>query len=517
MRDSIFLSPTTETCGLKLYFLQDKTAKSILQKIEGQVSVKYTPDPAQKLGAKVQAKSSINFVYTGAEPQTRTVDVTAQVTTTGINDKRDIKLRFLAKDAKTNKNGVLCLDIQAQNKKADDFLSYTGANEPTFERNIKVTWGPEPEGGKANACPTTAAFIKATRKARRSQEQVEEGQGSGWPFKQCREQTNSKSWPGTVTPSTHECMQAAIDQTNLRESNITVEYKIDIESRNRWRKPAVALAAFLLPYWEEGSSSAAAHAHAHHVETKSDPDYAEGKLEIDVSASKTTPVLDIHFHGSQGQEEHFHNVDLGAVPGLLRPKPVFSRFSPYYYNLFQAGVFGYCVHGPAATITFDNSTYNADLTDCPTLLAADCDDKPRFAVLSRKLAADKVGVTIHFGEHKIDLTNMNTANVDGKDIPLSDSVYTDEDEEKLFKFVKINPNYVAVLSDKLSVFVGYTGSYTTVTAGSRYRATACGLCGNYDGNPDNDLVGPNPTCKLSANDMTKAYIAGEGKCQASGC
>lgn len=511
MRDAIFLSPTTESCGLKSFFIQDKTAKSILERLEGQVRLmSYTPDPNGKLGLKVQVKSSLNFKYGGPEPQSRTLDILSGLQTAGITDKRDIKLRILAKDEKTKKSGVLCIDIQAQNKKANDFLSYQGENEPSYERNIKVTWGPEPEG--KNACPTTAAFIKASRKARRSQEQVEESRSDNWPYKQCNEQTNSKDWPGTTTPSTHECMQAAIDQTNLRESNITIDYKIDIESRNRWRKPAIALAAFLLPYWEEGSSTAAAHGHAHHVETKGDPEYAEGKLEIDVSASKTKPVLDIHFHGSQGQEEHFHNVDLASLPGPLRPRPVFSRFSPYYYNLFQSGILGYCVHSPSAVITFDNYTYNTELSDCPTLLAGDCDDKPRFAILSKKLGGDKVGVIIHIGDQKIEFNDLNTAKINGKDVPITESVYADPEEEKLYKFMRFNPTYVALVSEKLSLYVGYTGNYVTVTAGSRYRATSCGLCGNFDGNDSNDLFGPNPTCQLSPKDMAKAYIVKDSKC-----
>lgn len=516
MRDSLFLSPTTETCGVKAYFIQDKTAKTILQKVEGLVRVNYTPDPNQKIGSKIQIKSSVNFKYGGPEPNSRSVEITGGFQSTGITEKREIKLRFAAKDEKTGKNGVLCAEINAQQNKANDFLSYVGENDPEYERTIKLVWGPEPAGGKASACPTSAAFIKATRKARRSQEQIEEAQGAGWPFKQCREQTDSKDWPGKLVPSTHECMQAAIDQTNLRESNITIEYKIDIESRNRWRKPAVVVAAFLLPYWDDAKSTSAAHAHAHHATTSTDPEYAEGKLEIDVSASKRNPMLDIHFHGSEGQEEHFHNVDLGALPGVLRPKPVFTRFSPFYYNLFETGFFGYCVHSPASVITFDNFTYNAALTDCPTLLAADCDDKPRYAVLSQKLGADKVGVTMYIGEHKIELTNLNSAKIDGKDVPLSDSVYSDPEEEKMFKIVKINPNYVAILAEKLSVFVGYTGSYASVTAGSRYRATSCGLCGNFDGDKTNDLVGPNPTCKLNASDMVKAYIVGDGKCTPAG-
>jgi len=310
-------------------------------------------------------------------------------------------------------------------------------------------------------------------------------------------------------------MQAAIDQTNLRESNITIEYKLDVEARNRWKRPAVVLLAFLVPYWEEQSSSTAAHVHSH-ADTQGDAEYVEGKVEIDVSLRKRSPTLDIHFHGSQGKEEHFHNVDLDIL-GPLKPQPVFSRFSPFYYKAFESGIFGYCVNTPKSVLTFDNNTYQADLTDCPTLLAGDCDDKPRFAVLSRKLAADKVGISVHVGDHKIEFNDLNNAIVDGKQVPLTDSVYTDEDEEKMYKFIKYNPNLVILASDKLGIFVGYTGNYATVTVGSRYRSTACGLCGNFDGNKYNDFIGPDNTCKaLSPADMTKAYIVREGGCASKG-
>jgi hypothetical protein len=138
-------------------------------------------------------------------------------------DKRDVKLRFLAKDEKTGKGGVLCFESSAVMKKAVDFFSYEGENEPTFERKININWGPE---GAKDACPTTDAYIKATRKARRSQEQIEEATTKVWPYKQCNEQKGSDKYPGSTTPATYECMAAAIDQTNLRESNITIEYQV---------------------------------------------------------------------------------------------------------------------------------------------------------------------------------------------------------------------------------------------------------------------------------------------------
>ncbi len=83
--------------------------------------------------------------------------------------------------------------------------------------------------------------------------------------------------------------------------------------------------------------------------------------------------------------------------------------------------------------------------------------------------------------------------------------------------VRFNPTYVGIVSEKLSVYIGYAGNFVTVTAGSRYRATACGLCGNYNGNKYDDFVGPDPTCKaLGPNDMMKAYIQREGNCAGVG-
>lgn len=513
MRDSIVLSPQTAACGMKAYYFQDPEAKSIFEKLEGQFRVKYTTDPAKKLGTKIQFKGTLNFKHSGVEPQTRTVEVAGQANIQGL-EKREFKLRFLAKDESSGKNAVLCVDTSTQMKKAVDFFGYEGENEPTFERKMNFQWGPE-EAGK-DSCPSTGAYIKTTRVSRRSQEQVDESKAEGYPYKQCREQIGSTKYPGTTTPATYECMQAAIDQTNLRESNITIEYRLDVEARNRWKKPMVAVAAFLLPYWDTEKSTAAAHAH-HHVETRGNAEFVEGKVEMDVSLSKNAPVLDIHWHGSQG-DEHFHNVDLAAIPGPFKVKPVFSRFSPFYYNAFQAGIFGYCLNTPQTVLTFDNTTYHAELNECPTVLAADCDQKPRYAVLSKKLAEDKLGLIIYLGEHKLEINDLNKITIDGKTtVDVTDSVYTDPDEEQLFKFVKINPTYVGIVSTKLSIYIGYSGNWASVTAGSRYRGTSCGLCGNFDGNKYNDFVGPDATCKnLTPTDMMKAYVVREGSCSGVG-
>jgi hypothetical protein len=75
-RDYLFLSPMTQTCGIKAYYHRDPEAKSIFEKVEASFRVKYTPEPNKKLGTKIQLKGALAFKHGGTEPHSRTVDVT---------------------------------------------------------------------------------------------------------------------------------------------------------------------------------------------------------------------------------------------------------------------------------------------------------------------------------------------------------------------------------------------------------------------------------------------------------
>lgn len=82
---------------------------------------------------------------------------------------------------------------------------------------------------------------------------------------------------------------------------------------------------------------------------------------------------------------------------------------------------------------------------------------------------------------------------------------------------KHDDNNVFILSQSLSLYIRYTGHYTTVTLGSRFRGTQCGVCGNFDGCPHNEFTGPEKSCKnLSPNGMMKAYVVRDGACDGVG-
>jgi len=67
------------------------------------------------------------------------------------------------------------------------------------------------------------------------------------------------------------------------------------------------------------------------------------------------------------------------------------------------------------------------------------------------------------------------------------------------------------------VYVRYSPEDVTVAVGSYHRGIQCGLCGNFDGNAENDFTGPNPeVCALvPKKDMPKAYNSRNSTCAAS--
>jgi hypothetical protein len=513
LRESLFLSPITQTCGLKGYFYQDKTQKTIFEKIEGQIRVKYTPEPDNKIGTKVTAKSSLKFIYGGAEPKTRNFDVNANFQLTGLY-KRDLRVRLAVKDEITNKNGIVCVDVSTAMSKPNDWFAYDGQNEPTQERTINIVYGAQSKDGKDTSCPdkATSPNIKYVRKSHRSQHQIEEAASDMWPYKQCREQRQSGKYPGSLYPATEACAWAAFEQTKLRESNITIDYKVDPEARNRWKRPGAVIATILMPYWVPEDTVIDNHAEHH---GHSEGNLISGRIAIDLDLSSENPEADIHFHGSQGQHEHFHGIDLDALPVRLL-NPVSTRFQPLQVAALKLGLYAYCDVTTGAVQTFDNNTYFADLSECPTLISGDCGPTPRYAVYAHKIAADKLAVTIQLGGHKVELNNLNNAVVDGQEVTITDALYS-ANEKKIFQLFKLDENNVFLWSKTLGVYVRYTGHYTTVTAGSRYRGTNCGVCGNFNDIKSDDFNGPDNQCaNMGGQDMMKAYILRDGNCAGVG-
>jgi hypothetical protein len=112
--------------------------------------------------------------------------------------------------------------------------------------------------------------------------------------------------------------------------------------KKRWARPANFIGNLLSLYTVDPEDDKV-HIHkADHSHSEAAPNAKsyEGEVEIDVDLKKIEPLMDVHFIGSSGEEEHFHEIELNLIPELFRLQPVPSRFSGLNLLLTRAGFFG---------------------------------------------------------------------------------------------------------------------------------------------------------------------------------
>jgi len=72
--------------------------------------------------------------------------------------------------------------------------------------------------------------------------------------------------------------------------------------------------------------------------------YEEGEVEIDADLKYVEPSMDIHYIGSSGVEQHFHDIEVNLIPEPLRIQPTESRQSGFELLLAQFGFIGTKLH-----------------------------------------------------------------------------------------------------------------------------------------------------------------------------
>ena len=61
----------------------------------------------------------------------------------------------------------------------------------------------------------------------------------------------------------------------------------------------------------------------------------------------------------------------------------------------------------------------------------------------------------------------------------------------------------------------YTGDEIVSIIPSNYRASHCGICGNYNGQDFDELVGPSGCAMMDASDMANFYVLRDETCEQS--
>ncbi|EFO82895.1 hypothetical protein CRE_00395 [Caenorhabditis remanei] len=159
--------------------------------------------------------------------------------------------------------------------------------------------------------------------------------------------------------------------------------------------------------------------------------------------------------------------------------------------------------------TFDNVIYRAPLTTCFSLVAKDCSEQPTFAVLSKKMNKNSDELIVKVVRREEELVIKKTdeefvVKVDGKTIQQS--------EFEQYEMEVLGDNLIVIRLPQGEVrFDGYTIKTNVPSVAS--KSQLCGLCGNNDGENDNEFMTADNYETEDVEEFHRSYLLKDEECE----
>ncbi|CCD63027.1 Vitellogenin-5 [Caenorhabditis elegans] len=202
------------------------------------------------------------------------------------------------------------------------------------------------------------------------------------------------------------------------------------------------------------------------------------------------------------QEVELKNV---RIPRVVLP--TIARSAMFQQTWEKTGAT--CKVDQSEVSTFDNVIYRAPLTTCYSLVAKDCSEQPRFAVLAKKI-------------------NKNSEELLVKVVRREEEIVVKKSDDKFLVKVdgkKVNPTEleqynIEILGDNLIVirlpqgevrFDGYTVKTNMPSVASQNQL--CGLCGNNDGERDNEFMTADNYETEDVEEFHRSYLLKNEECE----
>jgi hypothetical protein len=161
--------------------------------------------------------------------------------------------------------------------------------------------------------------------------------------------------------------------------------------------------------------------------------------------------------------------------------------------------------------TFDDVEYKAKMTTCYVVLAKDCSDKtrPSFAVLMKKTekSGEEKTIKIITGEKEIEI-EMKKNEQKMKVKINGEHVREDRRLQEEFGIEKQEDGY-KVEVEEAGIKVYFDGFSAQIKASDKYLASQCGLCGNYNGDRDDEWRMPSNSITDDFDEFRRSYDAEE--------
>jgi hypothetical protein len=179
------------------------------------------------------------------------------------------------------------------------------------------------------------------------------------------------------------------------------------------------------------------------------------------------------------------------------------RFGRGMSNLVQSQIVNPCVLTTKTILINDNMTYPYTPEPCWTLLSSHCSQKPSYAVFTKK-NGNGLDLEAHIGGHKVEISMTGQVTVNGANIALvnkKEKIHKEGGVE-IFKLLKWGSTFTVYSKWKVAII--FDGTFVEVIPFPSVKGQHCGVCGNYDNNRNNDLVGKGGDA-IAVQDLAKEW------------
>jgi len=177
----------------------------------------------------------------------------------------------------------------------------------------------------------------------------------------------------------------------------------------------------------------------------------------------------------------------------------------------QTGMSGSCSVDGKRVETFDDVEYKAKMTTCYAVLAKDCSDesRPSFAVLLKKTekSGEEKTVKIVTLEKEIEIEMKKNeqkmkVKINGEHIR--------EDRRLIEEFgIEKQEDGYKIDVEEAGIKVYFDGYSVKIKASDKYLASQCGLCGNYNGDRDDEWRLPSNSITDDFDEFRRSYDSEE--------
>jgi len=525
--------PRVESCGVGFHWSQSKF--NPVEKVEliftGQMKKKYDPKSFFQ-GKKFAVDGTITFHGT----VDRVHHLSAKYEFEPLMSKTEFAFKLVRNPFRMN-----AVDYPAYSLCADYHARYPVDPQNPFnmdyDTNQQVKGDLSLSWGKHASCGNNPGKIQIIGEHETTKE-ARDFLKTKWYYKTCRSQMESNEWKNSKFALTDACYFMAVDLYTLNHFKYTANFhSLEPWMITAYRKVETLAKTGLFPFWQIELDNSLAKQSDFLYSTDEVHSYSP-VLNVEQVFHPEKETFDMFLQTNRdknvfkGINYGFWNwnaepyLQLTSYEGSSLTLPRSSHVSFTQLFLKKNHFISDCTATTKSIHTYDNVTYPYQMHNCYTLVSAHCAPTPTYAVFmkkSAKFAKDtipKMDAKIFVGGYEIDIKPVTHAKyevtIEGQTIGVGEhetyyyptnQKFSDSHQEPdyyKFKIHRLDKDYV--IDSFMNFQFYFDGNSIRVSVPGYVKGHHCGMCGDYNGDHEHELIHPQMCEMKTGQDMAAAWV-----------